>query len=108
MSDYAWAPDSKRLVLVVSDPDPAVAAAEDESEKAKEGPPKTPKPIVVDRYHFKSDGDGFLRGERTHLYLFDIAAKKAEIAHARRVQRNVSGVVARRQSDRVHPPAWRR
>jgi len=79
VSDYAWAPDSKRLVLVISDPDPAVAAAEDESEKAKEGPAKTPKPIVVDRYHFKSDGDGFLRGERTHLYLFDIAAKKAEI-----------------------------
>jgi dipeptidyl aminopeptidase/acylaminoacyl peptidase len=79
VSDYAWAPDSKRLVLVVSDPDPTVAAAEEESEKAKEGPAKTPKPIVVDRYQFKSDGDGFLRGERTHLYLFDIAAKKAEI-----------------------------
>ena len=79
VTEYAWSPDGKRLVLVVSDPDPGVAAAEDESEKAKEGPAKTPKPIVVDRYQFKSDGDGFLRGERTHLYLFDIAAKKAEI-----------------------------
>jgi dipeptidyl aminopeptidase/acylaminoacyl peptidase len=79
VSDYVWAPDSKRLVLVVSDADPAVAAAEEESEKAKEGPAKTPKPIVVDRYHFKQDGDGFLRGERTHLYLFDFAARKAEI-----------------------------
>jgi dipeptidyl aminopeptidase/acylaminoacyl peptidase len=79
VSDYAWAPDSKRLVLVVNDADPAVMAAEEESEKAKEGPAKTPKPIVVDRYHFKADGDGFLRGERTHLYLFDVAAKKAEI-----------------------------
>ena len=79
VSDYAWAPDSKRLVLVVNDADPAVATAEEESEKAKEGPAKTPKPIVVDRYHFKQDGDGFLRGEKNHLYLFDIAAKKAEI-----------------------------
>ena len=79
VSDYAWSPDSKRPIMVVSDPDPTVAAAEEESEKAKEGPPKTPKPIVVDRYQFKSDGNGFLRGERTHLYLFDIAAKKAEI-----------------------------
>ena len=79
VSDYAWAPDSKRLVLVVNDADPAVATAEEESEKAKEGPAKTPKPIVVDRYHFKQDGDGFLRGEKNHLYLFDMAAKKAEI-----------------------------
>jgi dipeptidyl aminopeptidase/acylaminoacyl peptidase len=82
VSDYAWAPDSKRLVLVVSDPDPEVATAEEEREKAQEGPAKTQKPIVIDRYHFKEDGDGFLRGERTHLYLFDIVAKKAEILTA--------------------------
>jgi dipeptidyl aminopeptidase/acylaminoacyl peptidase len=78
VSDYAWSPDSTRLVLVVNDPDPAVAAAQAEAEKATEGPAKTPKPIVVDRYHFKQDGQGFLRGERSHLYLFDIATKKAE------------------------------
>ena len=78
VADYAWSPDGKRLVLVVNDPDPAVQTALDAAEKAAEGPEKTPKPIVVDRYAFKSDGDGFLRGERSHLYLFDIAAKKAE------------------------------
>ena len=78
VSDYAWSPDSRRLVLVVKDPDPAVAAAEEARENAKEGPEKTEKPIVVDRYRFKADGEGFLRGERSHLYLFDIEARKAE------------------------------
>ena len=78
VEDYAWSPDGTRLVLVVTDPDPAVAAAQAEAEKAKEGPAKTPKPIVVDRYAFKRDREGFLRGERTHLYLFDLATKKTE------------------------------
>ena len=78
VSDFAWSPDSKRLVLVVNDPDPTVAAAQAEAEKATEGPAKTPKPIVVDRYHFKRDGQGFLRGERSHLYLFDVTTKKSE------------------------------
>ncbi|HEY7498751.1 MAG TPA: S9 family peptidase [Vicinamibacterales bacterium] len=75
VSDYAWSPDSRRLVLVVSDPDPKVPEIPPD---AKEGPQKTPKPIVLDRYYFKSDGSGYLRGERSHLYLFDVAAKKAE------------------------------
>ena len=76
ISDHAWSPDGKRLVLVVNEPDPA------DKDKPEEKPgeeKKTPKPIVVDRYAFKRDGDGFLRGERTHLYLFDVAGKKAEI-----------------------------
>src|SRR5215210_2749500 len=74
VSDYAWSPDSKRLVLVVQDPDPSEKDA-DETKDEK----KTPKPIVIDRYQFKADVDGFLRGERSHLQLFDIAAKKAEL-----------------------------
>jgi len=74
VSDHAWSPDSKRLVLVVQDPDPANKDADEKPDEKK-----TPKPIVIDRYHFKADGDGFLRGERSHLYLFDLDAKKAEI-----------------------------
>lgn len=74
ISDHAWAPDGKRLVLVIQDPDPA--DKEDETAKDEK---KTPKPIVVDRYRFKADGDGFLRGERSHLYLFDLETRKAEI-----------------------------
>ena len=75
----SWSPDSQRLVLVVNDPDPIVAAEVEAREKAPEGAGKTVKPIVIDRYQFKRDVDGFLRGERSHLYLFDVTSKKAEI-----------------------------
>jgi dipeptidyl aminopeptidase/acylaminoacyl peptidase len=78
VADYAWSPDGARIALVVQDPDPLVAAAEAEREKAKEGPAKTPKPIVIDRYYFKADVNGYLRAERSHLYLFDVASKKTE------------------------------
>ena len=73
ISDYAWSPDSKRFVLVVNDPDPA----EEDADK-KEGAAKTPKPIVLDRFAFKRDVRGYLDDRRTHLYLYDIAAKKQE------------------------------
>ncbi|HVL69432.1 MAG TPA: S9 family peptidase [Vicinamibacterales bacterium] len=74
VADHAWSPDGKRLVLVVNEPDPA-----DRDDEKAENEKKTPKPIVIDRYRFKADVRGFLRGERSHLYLFDIEAKKAEI-----------------------------
>ena len=80
VADYAWSPDSKRLVLVVNEADPKNPASADAAKDATAGKPQ--KPIVVDRYSFKSDSGGYLRGERTHLYLFDIAAKKAEILTA--------------------------
>ncbi len=74
IDDYAWGPDGKRLVLVVTDPDPEIKrAAEAKGEKK----PK-PLPIVIDRYHFKEDSDGYLGPRRSHLYLFDLAGRKAE------------------------------
>jgi dipeptidyl aminopeptidase/acylaminoacyl peptidase len=76
VSDYAWSPDSKRFVLVVEDPDPGVADEESAKDK-KDGESKTPKPIVINRYYFKADISGYLRGERSHLQLFDIATKKS-------------------------------
>jgi dipeptidyl aminopeptidase/acylaminoacyl peptidase len=76
VSDYAWSPDSKRFVLVVDDPDPSEVDKENEK---KDGETKTPKPIVVDRYHFKADVKGYLRGEHAHLQLFDIASKRADV-----------------------------
>src|SRR6185437_5437239 len=54
IDDYAWSPDSKRLVFVVSDPD---------TETTKS---KTKKPIVIDRYHFKSDPGGYLLASHEH------------------------------------------
>ena len=71
---YAWAPDATRLILVVNDPDPR----DREDEARKDDAKKTAPPIVIDRYHFKQDVEGYLRNARTHLYLFDLATKKAE------------------------------
>ena len=73
VTDYAWAPDSQRLVLVVEDPDPDSA---DEKEKAEK---KTPKPIVIDRFQFKEDGIGYLRERRQHLYLLELSSRLAEV-----------------------------
>ena len=64
---YEWSPDGKRLVLVMND-----APADNDSTKK-------PKPIVLDRYHFKSDAGGYLDTTHTHLYLFDLATGKAEL-----------------------------
>jgi dipeptidyl aminopeptidase/acylaminoacyl peptidase len=72
LQSYEWSPDSRRLALVIGDPDPEADAAEG----AK---PKPPKPIVIDRYHFKQDGAGYiLSGRHNYIYLFDIASKKLE------------------------------
>jgi dipeptidyl aminopeptidase/acylaminoacyl peptidase len=75
ISEYAWAPDGKRLVLVVNEPDPRDPKDDDAAADKK----KVPPPIVIDRYRFKEDVDGYLRNERTHLYLLDVATKKAEV-----------------------------
>ncbi|MEP6916935.1 MAG: S9 family peptidase, partial [Acidobacteriota bacterium] len=50
----------------------------DKDKDKKDNSAKTPKPIVIDRYAFKADINGYLRGEHTHLQLFDLASKKAE------------------------------
>ncbi len=76
LSAYVWAPDGKSLLLSISPDEEAEAAAKKPGEdKEKE----TPKPIVLDRYHFKQDVEGYLRdNEHTQLYLWDIATKKLE------------------------------
>src|SRR5579859_771811 len=74
IADYAWSPDSKRLVLVVNDYDPSTDPEKKEGWKRKAKPP-----IVIDRYHFKSDAEGYLESRHRHLQLFDVDARKAEV-----------------------------
>ncbi len=72
VSDYAWSPDGARLALIVKDPDPDSTVKGDTLKK-------TPKPIVIDRFKFKEDETGYLTHRREHLYLFDVATRKAEL-----------------------------
>jgi dipeptidyl aminopeptidase/acylaminoacyl peptidase len=67
LGGYKWSPDSKTLLLELTTKD------EPEPEKGK---PEKPKPIVLDRYHFKQDREGYLTDKQPHLFLFDVATKK--------------------------------
>ena len=77
LQGYEWSPDSKRIAVLIGDPDPD---APDPSVSPAPGtPPKPPKPIVIDRYRYKQDVQGYLlSGRHTYIYLFDIATKKLE------------------------------
>jgi dipeptidyl aminopeptidase/acylaminoacyl peptidase len=70
VSDFAWSPDSRRLLLLVG-PKP-------EEEKKPDGKPRTPDPVVIDRYRFKRDIDGYLHRLPAQLWLFDLETRKAE------------------------------
>jgi dipeptidyl aminopeptidase/acylaminoacyl peptidase len=90
ISDFVWSPDSRRIVLVADDPDPEALAENDADESGDEDDDgddgdgdadetaRTPKPIVIDRYQFKQDEEGYLGKIRSHLYLLDVGARKAE------------------------------
>jgi dipeptidyl aminopeptidase/acylaminoacyl peptidase len=72
ISGYSWSPDGKKLLLTLHP-----KAEPDEPEDGKK--PEAPKPIVIDRYHFKQDVQGYIRDDSWDaLYLWDLEAKKAE------------------------------
>jgi dipeptidyl aminopeptidase/acylaminoacyl peptidase len=86
LSAYEWSPDSKKLLLTITEiPEPK---KEKEKDKDKDKKNKSdddededkPKPIVIDRYHFKQDVDGYLSTESRPalLYLYDIESKKLD------------------------------
>src|SRR5207253_9196001 len=77
LQGYEWSQDSKRFALVIGDPDPD---APDPAATTTPGvPPKPPKPIVIDRYRYKQDVQGYLlSGRHTYIYLYDIATKKLD------------------------------
>jgi dipeptidyl aminopeptidase/acylaminoacyl peptidase len=74
LSGYAWSPDGKKLVLEISHDDD-----NSPSTPAPGATSKAPKPIVIDRYHFKEDGDGYLTAAANNqLYLFDVETEKLD------------------------------
>src|SRR5688572_1593347 len=66
-ADFSWAPDSRRLAIIATDPE----RPEGEPE------PKKPLPIVIDRFQTKADGTGWLTNRRQHLYLFELAGRNS-------------------------------
>ncbi|HKW87400.1 MAG TPA: S9 family peptidase [Candidatus Acidoferrales bacterium] len=79
LQGFEWSPDSKRLALVLKDLSPQ--EVQDQKDGVEPGKPSTkaPLPLVIDRYHFKQDVQGYLlSGIHTHIYLFDVATKKTE------------------------------
>ncbi|HEV8434866.1 MAG TPA: DPP IV N-terminal domain-containing protein, partial [Thermoanaerobaculia bacterium] len=61
-------------MLVVDDFDPSSDPEKKEGWKRKTAPP-----IVIDRYHFKQDREGYLSALHAHLQLFDLESHKSEV-----------------------------
>ncbi len=79
LQGYEWSPDSKRLALVIGDPDPDAENGENAAGEGAPAKPKVPKPIIINRYKFKQDGQGYLLANRhSYIYLFDIGTKKLD------------------------------
>lgn len=72
VEDFVWSPDGKRIALVVEDDSTP-------ADTAKHGKNKKPKPIFIDRFHFKEDVTGYLGKKRSHLYVFDVATHQSQI-----------------------------
>jgi dipeptidyl aminopeptidase/acylaminoacyl peptidase len=80
VSDIQWSPDSTRIAFVATDPDP-----DDEPEKKEGWKRKTPPPIVIDRYRFKQDREGYQTHVYEHIAVFDIATKTHTVLTSGRV-----------------------
>jgi len=79
LSGYDWSPDSKRLMVTLADPDPNSPEESGGGRGAAAGAnAPAPKPIVINRYKFKQDIQGYLSQPAPRIYLFDIATKKLE------------------------------
>ncbi|HVO63933.1 MAG TPA: S9 family peptidase [Terriglobales bacterium] len=72
LDSYEWSPDGKRLAIVMSPGD-------DDSGDNKGSKEKAPKPIVIDRYRFKADVEGYLSASSLkRIYLFDTETGKLD------------------------------
>ena len=69
VEEYALSPNGLQIAVIAWDP-------ERPEGKPK---PKNPPPIVINRYQFKEDGVGYLTARRKHLYVVDVASRKATL-----------------------------
>jgi len=66
ISDYDVSDDGKTIAFI------------GQRSSDKKADTKTPSPIVIDRYQFKRDYEGFLGPNRDHLFIFDTKSRKVE------------------------------
>jgi dipeptidyl aminopeptidase/acylaminoacyl peptidase len=77
LSYYEWSPDSTRLAVVIKEDEDD---AKDKKPEATGTGAEKPKPIVIDRYAFKRDGQGYISGaKRNRIFIYDIASRKLEL-----------------------------
>jgi dipeptidyl aminopeptidase/acylaminoacyl peptidase len=76
LSTYEWSPDAKKLLLIIAEDPEQEAKDKEKGESEKE----KPKPIVVDRYQFKQDIEGYLSTNTRPdlIYLYDLASAKLD------------------------------
>ena len=66
ISDYDVSDDGKTIAFI------------GQRSSDKKADTKTPSPIVIDRYQFKRDYEGFLGPNRDHLFILDTKSRKVE------------------------------
>lgn len=72
VTGFAWSPDGRRLALIILDSAPAGTR--------KDTLVSTPPvPIVIDRFQFKRDEDGYLDARRQHLHILDLTTRNLQI-----------------------------
>jgi dipeptidyl aminopeptidase/acylaminoacyl peptidase len=77
---YSWSPDGRNILLQLNG-DEETSADADKDKKAR----KAPKPIVIDRYQFKQDIEGYLTdASRSQISIFDVTEKKLEVITSNR------------------------
>ena len=70
ITGYEWSPDARRIVLVMH-------AGDTEGDETSAH--VSPRPLVIDAYHFKQDREGYLTaGTRSHLCLLEVASSTCQ------------------------------